>query len=229
MLPRQMRFLARLVPLLATLALAAPAHAAGARDIHVVSITRLSPRLTHLVVTTPALDFPAKVDVLLPDGYKRHPRRRYPVLYLLHGSFDDQSSWTKKGKTEKLTAGLPLIVVMPQAAGKGQGGGWASDWRNERRGGPPKWETFTIRELVPWVDRHYRTRARRAGRAIAGLSMGGFSAMSYAVRHPDLFVAASSYSGATDTNNSKVWPVIELETSADGGQTPDAIWGPRAS
>jgi S-formylglutathione hydrolase FrmB len=226
-----MRLLARLLPLLAALALAlaAPVHTAGARDIHVVSKTRLSPRLTRVVVTTPALDFPAKVDVLLPAAYKQHPHLRYPVLYLLHGSFDDQSSWTRKGNTEKLTARLPLIVVMPQAAGKGQGGGWASDWRNEGRGGPPRWETFTIGELVPWVDRAYRTVARRAGRAIAGLSMGGFSAMSYAVRHPDLFVAASSYSGAVDTNNPKVWPVIELETLADGGQTPDAIWGPRAT
>src|SRR5436189_3260563 len=224
-----MRFLGRWLPFVAALALAAPAHAAGARDIHVVSKTRVTARLSRLTVTTPALDFPAQVDVLLPDGYKRHPHRRYPVVYLLHGSFDDQTSWTKKGNAEKLTAGLPLVVVMPQAAGKGQGGGWASDWRNEGRGGPPKWETFTIGELVPWVDRAYRTVARRPGRAIAGLSMGGFSAMSYAVRHPDLFVAASSYSGATDTNNSKVWPVIELETLADGGRTPDSIWGPRAT
>jgi S-formylglutathione hydrolase FrmB len=225
-----MRSLARVLPFVAALALAAPAaHAAGARDIRVASRMHLSPRLTRLVVTTPALDFPAKVDVLLPTGYKRHPHRRYPVLYLLHGSFDDQSSWTRKGDTEKLTAGLPLVVVMPQAAGKGQGGGWASDWRNEGRGGPPRWETLTIGDLVPWIDRTYRTKARRGGRAIAGLSMGGFSAMSYAVRHPDLFVAASSYSGAVDTNNSKVWSVIELETLADGGRTPDAIWGPRAT
>src|SRR5206468_9699510 len=122
---------------------------------------------------------------------------------------------TGERTSEMRPARLPLIVVMPQAAGQGQGGGWASDWRNEGRGGPPKWETFTIGELVPWVDATYRTSARRAGRAIAGLSMGGFSAMSYAVRHPDLFAAASSYSGATDTNNPKVWPVIQGETLAD--------------
>jgi hypothetical protein len=53
--------------------------------------------------------------------------------------------------------------------------------------------------------------------------------MSYAVRHPDLFSAASTYSGAVDTNNLKVQPVIQAETVADGGQTPDAIWGPRAT
>jgi len=59
--------------------------------------------------------------------------------------------------------------------------------------------------------------------------MGGFSAMSYAVRHPDLFIAAASFSGAVDTNYQPSWPVIEGEASADGGTTPDAIWGPRAT
>ena len=55
----------------------------------------------------------------------------------------------------------------------------------------PKLETFTIEQLIPWVDGHYRAAARRRGRAVAGLSMGGFGAMSYAARHPDLFASAA--------------------------------------
>jgi S-formylglutathione hydrolase FrmB len=213
--------------LLGVLLTGAPARAdAGA--LTVTGSTRLTERLWELTTDTPALDFPATVRVLLPDGYEDRPDRRYPVLYLLHGSFDTAASWTDKGDAERLTAGLPLIVVMPAAAGKGDAGGWASDWRNEGRGGPPKWATFTIDQLIPWVDGHYRTRAERGGRAIAGLSMGGFSAMSYAVRHPDLFAAAASFSGAVDTNHAAVQPVIQLETLADGGATPDAIWGPRS-
>ena len=219
-----MRFLGRWLPFVAALALAAPAHAAGARDIHVVSKTRVTARLSRLTVTTPALDFPAQVDVLLPDGYKRHPHRRYPVVYLLHGSFDDQTSWTKKGNAEKLTAGLPLIVVMPQAAGKGQGGGWASDWRNEGRGGPPKWETFTIGELVPWVDRAYRTVARRPD--VVGEEIHrecGFGI----VDQTKIVTAASEL--ARNVVVYGLGGTMTCETLADGGRTPDAIWGPRAT
>ncbi len=145
----------------------------------------------------------------------------------MHGSFDTAASWAEKGDAERITAGKPLIVVMPDTAGTGDAGGWASDWRNEGDGGPPKFETYTIRELIPWIDAHYRTRARRGGRSITGLSMGGFSAMSYAVRHPDLFAHAASFSGAVDTNYPPAWPIVQAETLADGGATPDAIWGSR--
>lgn len=208
-------------------ALALAAAPARAESLTITGVKQLDARLTEYQLATSAFDFPATVRVLLPSGYAQHPRRRYPVLYLLHGSFDTSASWTTKGDAEKLTAPYGVIVVMPPTAGKGNAGGWASDWDNEGRGGVPRFETFTIRQLIPWVDRRLRTRARRSGRAIAGLSMGGFSALSYAARHPDLFAAAASFSGAVDTNKTEVQPVIEGETLADGGATPDAIWGPR--
>lgn len=223
-----MRRFASLVAAAALLALPAAASAA-ARDIKVSTSKRLSARLTDFMLSTPAFDFAPHVRVLLPTGYASHPRRRYPVLYLLHGSFADASSWTVAGDAERSTAGLPLIVVMPQTTGKRQAGGWATDWWNEGQGGSPRWETFTIDQLIPWVDARYRTIPRRGWRAIAGLSMGGFSSMSYAVRHPDLFAAASTYSGAVDTNYEPAWPVIEGEAQDDGGREPDAIWGPRAT
>jgi hypothetical protein len=137
------------------------------------------------------------VRVLLPGGYASSGERRYPVLYLLHGSVDDYRSWTDKGDAEHLTAGLPMIVVMPDAGS----GGFYSDWYNNGAGGPPEWETYHVRELIPWIDAHYRTIASRAGRATAGLSMGGFGAMTYPSRHSDLFVAAASFSGAVNTND----------------------------
>jgi S-formylglutathione hydrolase FrmB len=203
---------------------------ASASELRVTARTQLSPRLSELTMTTPAFDFPVRVRVLVPDGYAADPSsRRYPVLYLLHGSFDTSASWTDKGAAERITAGLPLIVVMPAMTGKGNAGGWASDWRNEGRGGVPKWETFMIDQLIPWTDANLRTLPERGKRAVAGLSMGGFSAMSFAARHPDLFVAAASFSGAVDTNDPEVAPIVEGETLADGGATPDAIWGPRAS
>ncbi len=213
--------------LLASVLLLPAASAAATNKLELTKSERLDPRLRELTMSTPALDFPVTVRVLLPAGYRRKPHRSYPVLYLLHGSFDTSASWTTKGDAEKITAGKRLIVVMPPAAGKGNAGGWASDWRNEGNFGPPRWETFTISQLIPWVDSHLRTRANRKGRAIAGLSMGGFSAMSYAARHPDLFAWASSFSGAVDTNYALSWPVIQAEALADGGATPDSIWGPR--
>jgi S-formylglutathione hydrolase FrmB len=220
----------RVALVLALVALTAPSSArAAASDLRVTASKQLSPRLTELTFSTQALDFPVRVRVLLPDGYASSPRRRYPVLYLLHGSFDTSASWTDKGDAERITAGHPLIVVMPPTTGKGDAGGWATDWRNEGRGGPPRWETFYVDQLIPWVDANLRTRAKRRGRAVAGLSMGGFGAMSLASRHPDLFTAAASFSGAVDTNRAPVQPVVQLEAVIDGGRTPDAIWGPRAT
>jgi diacylglycerol O-acyltransferase / trehalose O-mycolyltransferase len=202
---------------LALLALAVTAAPAAAADhgITVTATRALSPRLTELTMTTAALAAPTHVRVLVPAGYDANPQQRYPVLYLLHGSYDDYRSWTDKGAAEKTTAALQAIVVMPDNGN----GGWYTDWH---RPGPPRWETFHIGQLLPWIDDHYRTIPTRAERAIAGLSMGGFGAMSYAARHPDLFSWAASFSGAVDiVNNAPVAAVIDIEAPADGGKPGD--------
>ena len=204
---------------------AAPARA----DLQLVKTDRLSPRLLDLTLhpSTPLLKTPdTHVRVLLPAGYDASAPRRYPVLYLLHGGADDYRSWTRpadgKGDAEKATAALELIVVMPDA---GQGG-WYTDWYNNGAGGPPMWESYHVGQLIPWVDAHYRTIADRAHRAIAGLSMGGFGAMSYAARHPDLFSAAATWSGAVDTNQPAAPHVLDLIAGLDGG-VPGSLWGLR--
>jgi S-formylglutathione hydrolase FrmB len=200
---------------------AAPARAAS-HDIQVLSSQQLDSRLTELTLSTAALQQPTHVRVLLPDGYGTSTKR-YPVLYLLHGALADYRSWTDAGNAEAITAGAPLIVVMPD----GGQGGWYTNWLNRGAGGPPEWERFHIDELVPWIDDHYRTIAARDGRAMAGLSMGGFGAMSYAGRHPDLFDWAGSFSGAVDViHNLPVVGVIALEALADGG-LPDDQFGDR--
>ena len=177
----------------------------------VVAARTLSPRLQELTLRTSALAAPTRVRVLLPAGYAGS-RRRYPVLYLLHGAVDDERAWTVKGDAERLTAGLGLIVVMPDS---GPLDGYL-DWYNAGRGGPPAWERYHIAELLPLIDRRLRTVSGRRGRAVAGLSMGGFGAMSYAARHPDRFVAAASFSGAVDTNNAGIGSVVG-----------EAAYGPR--
>jgi S-formylglutathione hydrolase FrmB len=188
-----------------------PAQGAAAADPRLLGSERLSPRLQELTLRTPDLAEPTKVRVLLPAGYASHPKRRYPVLYLLHGAAGSQASWTTAGDTEAQTAKLPLIVVMPD----GGKGGFYSDWYNDGTGGLPRWETWHIDGLIPWIDGRYRTVADRSGRALAGLSMGGFGAFSYAARHPDMFTAALSMSGAVDP------PLVPNVLGADG-----VLWGP---
>lgn len=177
----------------AAVAAAAPS-SHGAGRVAVVASRQLDARLLELTVRTPALASPTKVRVLLPADYSSSTPRRYPVLYLLHGAGGDQTSWTSGGGVEQATAGLPLIVVMPD----GGLGGWYTNWYNGGRGGPPEWETWHTSQLVSLIDHRYRTVAARRGRAIAGLSMGGFGALSYAARHPDLYAAAASFSGGVD-------------------------------
>lgn len=112
----------------------------------------------------------------------------FPVLYLLHGLSDDHTVWTRRTSIERYVEGLPLMVVMPTTDR-----GWYTD-----SGSCPTaaYETFITRDLIGFVDRAFNTRKSRVGRALAGLSMGGYGAFKLALKHPDLFCAAASLSGA---------------------------------
>ncbi len=188
--------------------------ASGAAPLRLVSSSKLGPRLEHLAFRTPAVKGITGVRVLLPRGYARHRAKHYPVLYLLHGAIDNFRSWTDKGDAAQLTLAYPMIVVMPDS---GPDGGY-TNWYNGGRGGPPEWETYHVDQLLPWIDAHFRTIPTRAERAVAGLSMGGYGAVTYAAQHPDLFGAAASFSGALDTNN-----------PGDIAVTPPATYGPRST
>jgi S-formylglutathione hydrolase FrmB len=198
----------------------APAAEAG---ITVTGSKQLTARLLDVAMTSDALAKPVHTRILLPDGYEQHPEKRYPVLFLLHGGFGNVADWTTTGDAEAITAGKDVIVVMPEDGA----GGWYTDWYNGGTGGPPRWETFHIRQLLPWVDGTYRTVADRGQRAVAGLSTGGFGAMTYATRHPDLFSYAASFSGAVDlVHNVPVVLVIGAEAMTDGGG-PEDVFGSR--
>jgi len=155
---------------------------------------KLDNRLVDLTLQTDALAAPTHLRVMLPDQYEAEPGKRYPVLYLLQGAVDDYTAWIREGNAEALTAGYPMIIVMPDAGDDG----FYCDWFNNAGYGTPAWETYHMRQLIPFIDAHYRTVAERRGRAIAGVSMGGFGAVSYAARHPELFAAVISFSGLVD-------------------------------
>ena len=160
------------------------------------------------------------VCVLLPDDYYKGDARDYPVLFLLHGVGDYEGQWLEKTDIETVTENLDVIVVMPDGGGHNGDAGWYSNWVDG-----PAWESFHIGELVPAVDGRYRTTGVRA---VAGNSMGGFGAMSYAARYPDVFVAAASFSGAVDIAFGGPAQAAAFEMGGQHGLgTPgDDVWGP---
>jgi S-formylglutathione hydrolase FrmB len=202
--------------------------------IHVESARQLDPRQLDVQVSTAALQQPVDVRILLPEGYADDRERRYPVLYLFHGTSGRPSDWINFGNAEQSTAGLPLIVVLPDAGFDGDGGGWFTNWYNGGAGGQPMWETFHIDQVVPWIDMNLRTIRSRSGRAIAGLSQGGFGSLSYAARHPDLFTSVAAFSGGCEIDRDPeaipiATAIIQYTASVLDGADPDAMFGPRAT
>lgn len=204
-----------------------------AAGIEVVRTTRLSDREHAVQVRSPALGRPVDIRVLLPQPYQAG--RRYPVLYLFHGTSGRASDWVEQGGARRATANVPVITVMPDAGFDGNGGSWFTDWVDTTTAlGPSRWETFHVEQVVPWIDRNLRTVATRRGRAIAGLSQGGFGAMTYAARHPDLFTSAASFSGVPDIDRNPLaaagaTAVIAATNIGLNGVQPDATFGSRAT
>ena len=183
---------------------------------------QLSPRLTEHTLHSPSLSARTQVRVLVPDAAvaATHPAP-YPVLWLLHGGDDDHRCWTESGNAEALTEGLPLVVVMPDCGR----GGWYSDWhRPETEHGRQMWASYHLEELRSWVEGSWPVRTDRGGRTIAGLSMGGFGALSYAARRPDLFCFAAAFSGALDILDPLLGPFADAMAEWNGGG-PGWIWG----
>jgi diacylglycerol O-acyltransferase / trehalose O-mycolyltransferase len=173
---------------------------------------RVGPRVLDLTLASPALGRSAKVRLITPVGWDR--TKRWPVLYLLHGCCDTYDSWTRETDVAKLPQLRRVLVVMPE----GGATGFYSDWIEG-----PHWETFHLVELRRLLERDYGAGPRRA---IAGLSMGGFGALSYAARHPGMFGAAASYSGVVHPLGD---PDVILGIGQSQGDNARLLWGdPRA-
>src|SRR4030095_8885917 len=168
-----------------------------------------------------ALGIRKRFVVYLPPSYDANAQRRYPVAYYLHGMWGDEWNWVRAGGIDRtldslVVTGLPeMIVIMPDGDD-----GWYTTWNNLgnnaecRRSKPPgrqtesvdaycvpwpKYDDYIARDLVARVDSVYRTIPSRSARAIAGLSMGGYGAISLALAYPDVFSAAASHSGVVST------------------------------
>lgn len=133
-----------------------------------------------------ALGRQMKYRVLVPQGYDSS-LRRYPVLYLLHGLTGDYKDWTTRTNLAEHSRMLQLIIVMPDGE---------NSWYTNAADGSARFEDYVVTELPADVAQKYRTINSRYGRAIAGLSMGGFGALKLALKRPAQFAVAGSFSGA---------------------------------
>jgi putative tributyrin esterase len=125
--------------------------------------------------------------IILPTDYQTSGRR-YPVLYLLHGLMGHYEDWESRTHLDDYVAGLPLIVAIPE--------GDDSWYTNSASQPQEKWEDYIIKDFLHEIDTKYRTIQTRHGRAIAGLSMGGYGAMKFALKYPGSFIFGASFSGA---------------------------------
>lgn len=162
----------------------------------------LDAQTIDITVDSAALGQTANARILLPRGFSSATRETWPLFYLLHGGLGSYVDWTESSDVATLARSADVLVVMPDGGQLG----FYTDWWNDGAGNKPAWETFHLTELREILERGLRAGEERA---IAGLSMGGFGAMSYAGRHPELFRAAAAFSGNLDVTQPTVTPVSE--------------------
>lgn len=148
--------------------------------------------------------------------------RPWSTFYLLHGLSDDHTIWSRRTSIERYVQDLPLVVVMPDG-----GRGW---YTNAAEG--YAYEDDLVKDVVGLVDRTFPVKAEREGRAIGGLSMGGYGAVKVGLKHHETFCSVNSHSGAlafvrgnTDENK-KLSPEFERifgKDAKDGPEDPFAI------
>jgi S-formylglutathione hydrolase FrmB len=129
----------------------------------------------------------------LPADYETS-NRTYPVVYLLHGYTDDNTGWLQFGEINRyadkaIAEGTipPMIIVMPNGG---------TSWYVNAYDGKESYEDFFVKEFMPTVEKTFRIKAEKKYRAVAGLSMGGYGTMIYALKYPELFAAAAPLSAA---------------------------------
>src|SRR5512139_1401083 len=182
-----------------------------------------------------------RVKVYLPPGYAKEKRKRYPVIYFLHGFGTDSEfyqrtlGWPQAIDRGLAAASLPgMIVVMPDAMTRYGG----SMYSNSITTGD--WEAFVAKDLVSYIDSHYRTIARREARGLSGHSMGGYGTIRIAMKYPQQFIALYAMSACcldprganpTDANLEKLAKAEDVAAIPAMGRTTlaaSAAWAPNA-
>ncbi len=173
---------------------------AAAQTGRIAVVTMHAKTLENNVIHEPA---DRRVSIYLPPSYDHDPTKRYPVIYLLHGINDTDEDWTSTphNRWSESIQGLmdegiksrrfgEMIVAMPNERTSFMG----SFYTNSAATG--NWDDFTSRELVEYVDTHYRTLRKAESRGVAGHSMGGYGALTLSMKHPDVYGALYAISPA---------------------------------
>ena len=154
--------------------------------------------------------------VYTPAEYDRNMSARYPVLYLQHGSGEDERGWANQGRAGFILDNLiaegkakPMIVVMEQGYASAPGPAPSAPAQGRGAAQPSLFEQVVIGDLIPMIDAAYRTLADREHRAMAGLSMGGGQALQIALTHLDKFAWIGSFS-------SPLRATLDLKTAYSG-------------
>ncbi len=126
--------------------------------------------------------------VILPINYNSEKDKKFTVLYLLHGLTGHYDNWANNTKLTDYAKNYNYIIVMPEGDN-----GWYTDSASVPN---DKYESYIVQELIPKIDKDYRTISDRGHRAIAGLSMGGYGSIKFGLKHPEMFVLVGSFSGA---------------------------------
>ena len=162
--------------------------------------------MTKQVIKSTILNRDVNYTVYLPEGYETN-QRNYPVTYLLHGYGDSDDGWIQFGEINRLADAAikqgkiaPMIIVTPD--------GFKSFYMNAADGSM-NYEDFFIKELIPHIEKTFKAKTDKRFRGIAGLSMGGYGSLLYALKYPNLFVAAAPLSAA-------IWTDSDCETMQDG-------------
>ncbi|WP_163323782.1 alpha/beta hydrolase [Draconibacterium mangrovi] len=130
--------------------------------------------------------------VYLPKSYTTDTDKKYPVLYLLHGVFDNNNGWIQRGHLQDVANKLidsgeavEMVIIVPDAGREWNGYFDMDGW---------SYETFFFTEFMPFIESKYRIIGDKKHRAVAGLSMGGGGTTVYAQKHPELFASAYAIS-----------------------------------
>jgi S-formylglutathione hydrolase FrmB len=179
-------------------------------------------RIDCSALNSTILKRPVHYCVFLPSGYDaavaQHPATRYPVLYFLHGLGDNEQTlfnsggWTLLDDLRKQHKMGDFLIVAPE--------GRRSFYVNSADGSV-RYSDFFLQEFIPAIEHKYRIRPGRSGRAISGISMGGYGALRFGFAHPELFSAVSAQSAAIITESPQ-----QLDTASQTGVPILAVLGP---
>lgn len=139
-----------------------------------------------------SVELQLKYTVILPGNYYVDSLKQLPVVYLLHGHTGNYTSWiTFANLPIELATKHRCIIILPDA-----GNSWYVNWTGQTDNKPHRWEDMIIKDLIPDVDLKYNTLEARKGRAIGGLSMGGYGALAIGLKNAHMFSISFSIAGA---------------------------------